>query len=44
MKVSDLCILYDLQYSLGVRYFLPKTQNSIARLGVALNLPVRFRN
>lgn len=44
MKVSDLCTFYDLQYSLGVGYFLPKTENSAARLGVALKLPVRFRD
>lgn len=44
MKVSDLCTLYDLQYSLGVGHFLPKTQNSTSRLGVTLKLPVGFRN
>lgn len=44
MKVSDLCTLYNLQYSLGVGYFLPKTQNSTDRLGAALNLPARFRD
>lgn len=44
MKGSDLCTLYNLQYSIGVGCFPLKTKNSTARLGVALKLPIRFRN